>query len=253
MRKRSVVAAIMAAAIGLSYCEGWRHATSKAHEAVATHQVSAPPASADAAGARAANVARAAELARAIAIGDAARASAAQASGAQASGARASVAAVETVAGDTGSGKGSGVPSVFGQHWADGKFAAFSPEELAEMATRCELRWQLPRTPDARYVTALRALYVELTGDPNGAAAQDAGALADFLRRHGDEDAGAAQARLASARAGDAVAHTGSVYERFLQLQLDESERAHADGAEGGAKFTLSGCDPASSVFRSTR
>ena len=45
--------------------------------------------------------------------------------------------------------------------------------------------------------------------------------------------------RLAARRAGDAVESTNSVSERYLQLQLDESERANAAGAELGAKFTL--------------
>ena len=261
MRRKSVVAAILAAAIGLSYWQGWRRATMVARHEAATE--SAPSASTNEA-VRAATAARAAELARAIAIGDAAAASAARANagprtsavaGAKATGAdeEGSGVATETVSGDTGSGGASGVPSVFGERWADGKFAGFSAEELAEMAARCELRWQLPRVPDARYVAALRALYVELTGDVDGAAAQDAGAMAELLRRNSDEDAGAAQRRLAAARAGDAVTPSGSIYERFLQLQLDESERAHRDGVEGGAKFTLSGCDPGSAIFRSTR
>ena len=123
------------------------------------------------------------------------------------------------------------------------------------MAGRCELRWALPRTPDDRYVAAVRALYVELTGDGDGdgAARQSLRAMSETLRTEGDEDDGAVPRRLAARRAGDAVELSNSVSERFLQLQLDESERAHGAGTEPGAKFTLSGCEPAKALFRSTR
>ena len=147
----------------------------------------------------------------------------------------------------------SGLPSVMSEAWGDGKFAGFTREELADMAGRCELRWQLPRTPDERYVTAVRALYVELTGDADGAAKASLRALADTLRTEGDEDGAAVHQRLAARRAGDVVELSNSVSERYLQLQLDESERAKAAGVEPGARFTLSGCDPGKALFRSTK
>jgi hypothetical protein len=145
----------------------------------------------------------------------------------------------------------SGLPSVMSEGWGDGKFAGFTREELADMAGRCELRWQLPRTPDERYVAAVRALYVELTGDSDGKPSLRA--MADTLRVEGDEDGAAIHQRLAARRTGDAVELSNSVSERYLQLQLDESERARTAGVEPGARFTLSGCDPAKSLFRSTK
>ncbi len=145
------------------------------------------------------------------------------------------------------------LPAVTSAEWASGKFADFSPEELADMVGRCELRWQLPRVPDERYVGAVRALYGELTGDSEGAAGMSLRALGDAIRIDSDDDAIAVHRRLAARRAGDVVDGTGSVYERYLQLQLDESERAHQAGVELGAKLTLTGCDPGSALFRSTR
>jgi hypothetical protein len=145
------------------------------------------------------------------------------------------------------------LPSVTSAEWASGKFAGFTLAEAAEMAARCELRWQLPRVADDKYVAAVRALYVELTGDNDGAARLSLRALGDTLRVDSDDDAVAVHQRLAARRAGEAVEPSGSVYERYLQLQLDESERAHRDGSEPGAKLTLSGCDAGSALFRSSR
>jgi hypothetical protein len=137
--------------------------------------------------------------------------------------------------------------------WGDGKFAGFHPDELADMATRCELRWQLPRTLDDRYLTAVRSLYTELTGDPAEAAHATPRAMSDALRVDADDDATDVHRRLAVRRAGQRVDSSGSVYERYLQLQLDESERAHRDGVPAGPKFTMTGCDRETSMFRSTR
>jgi hypothetical protein len=142
---------------------------------------------------------------------------------------------------------------VTSEEWTGGKFADFSPGEAADMAARCELRWQLPRVADDRYVAAVRALYVELTGDKDGAAGQSLRALADTLRVDSDDDAVAVHRRLAVRRAGEAVEASGSVYERYLQLQLDESERAHREGTELGARFTLTGCEASRALFRSSR
>ena len=238
MRKASVVAAIMAASIGLTYVGECRHAmqaTEASPPSAGGHQPSTrsapstqamPSARSETATARGANVPNAANAANLANVpGGAPNAATTP----------------------------SGLPSVMSEAWGDGKFAGFTREELADMAGRCELRWQLPRTPDERYVTAVRALYVELTGDSDGAAKASLRALADTLRTEGDEDGAAVHQRLASRRAGDAVESTNSVSERYLQLQLDESERAKAAGAELGAKFTLSGCDPAKSLFRSTK
>ena len=119
------------------------------------------------------------------------------------------------------------------------------------MAGRCELRWRLPRVADEKYQAAVWGLYRELTGDEgNGVSLRG---MSDAIRVEGDEDGMAVQKRLAARRAGDEVEMSGSVSERFLQLQLDESERANAAGVEGGAKYTLTGCDPGKALFRSTR
>ncbi|MGZ3441869.1 MAG: hypothetical protein ACXVDD_20255 [Polyangia bacterium] len=118
------------------------------------------------------------------------------------------------------------------------------------MAWRCELRWQLPRVAKEEYVAAVRALYVELTGDDGRVPLR---AMADALRVDSDDDPIAVHKRLAERRAGARVEGSGSVYERFLQLQLDESERAARDGDEPGAKLTLTGCDAEHALFRSTR
>lgn len=173
------------------------------------------------------------------------------------------------------------LPSIASEKWAEGKFADFTEEELADMAGRCELRWQMPpffraaqpsfgagyeralAAARQRYVTALRQLYVEATGDADGAAHLSARLLADALRQRDDS---AAAAQLANARTGDPVTLDGSPYERLLQLQLgagddfehalDEEvgpERAHALRLGAGPKFTLTGCDPQHALFRSQR
>ncbi len=121
------------------------------------------------------------------------------------------------------------------------------------MATRCELRWQLPRVPDDAYAAAVRSLYVELTGDSDGAARLPLRVLADALRAEPDDDPIATHRRLAARRAGDSASPSGSVYERYLQLQLDAAERAHAAGLDDGPRFTFTGCDPAHALFRSER
>ena len=123
------------------------------------------------------------------------------------------------------------LPPVTSDDWSRGKFAGFSSDELADMATRCELRWQLPRTPTDRYQAAVRALYVELTGDDSQPSLR---IMDDTLRVQSDDDALPVHKRLADRRAGAAVEPSGSVYERYLQLQLDESERAQQDGDEPG-------------------
>jgi len=142
------------------------------------------------------------------------------------------------------------LPPPTSDQWSSGKFAGFSSDELADMATRCELRWQLPRTPTDRYQAAVRALYVELTGDDSGPSLR---IMDDTLRVQSDDDALPVHKRLADRRAGAAVEPSGSVYERYLQLQLDESERAQRDGDEPGPKFTMTGCDSGSAIFRSGR
>jgi hypothetical protein len=168
--------------------------------------------------------------------------------------------------------------------WARGKFADFTPEELADMVGRCELRWQLPPFDDDgrsslgadydhalmaerdRYVAQLRALYVEQTGDRVLAERMDLRMLADALRRGSGDDATEVHLRLARARAGDEVTPRGSPYERFLQLQLDAGDaferalapslgqaRAHELRLASGAKHTITGCEPGGALFRSTR
>jgi hypothetical protein len=137
--------------------------------------------------------------------------------------------------------------------WADGKFADFHPDELADMATRCELRWQLPRTLDDRYAAAVRSLYTELTGDPAEATHATVRTMTDALRVDADDDATDVHRRLAARRAGRPADASGSVYERYLQLQLDESERASRDGVPSGPRFTVTGCDRERALFRSTR
>jgi hypothetical protein len=142
------------------------------------------------------------------------------------------------------------LPPVTSDDWSRGKFVDFTPDELADMATRCELRWQLPRTPSDRYQAAVRALYVELTGDESERSLR---ILDDTLRVGSDDDALPVHKRLADRRAGAAVEPGGSVYERYLQLQLDESERGQRDGDEPGPKLTMTGCDSGSALFRSGR
>jgi hypothetical protein len=143
-----------------------------------------------------------------------------------------------------------GLPPVTSDAWGAGKFGDFSREELEEMAARCELRWQMPRAPSDRYQAAVRALYVELTGDD---AERSLRIMDDTLRVESDERAIDAHKRLAERRAGGEVAASGSVYERYLQLQLDEAERARRDGDELGPKYTMTGCDPDHALFRSGR
>jgi hypothetical protein len=144
----------------------------------------------------------------------------------------------------------SALPPVTSDDWSRGKFADFTPDELADMATRCELRWQLPRTPSDRYQAAVRALYVELTGDESEHSLR---IIDDTLRVQSDDDALSVHKRLAERRAGANVEPGGSVYERYLQLQLDESERGQRDGDEPGPKLTMTGCDSGSAIFRSGR
>jgi hypothetical protein len=178
------------------------------------------------------------------------------------------------------------LPPPTSDDWTHGKFADFTRDELADMTARCELRWQLPPfgtdgsgEGDAydrvlaaerdRYAAAVRALYVELTGDADGAARMSLRALADAIRADSDDDAIATIAthrRLAERRAGDEVPASGSVYERYLALQLDAGDaferalaaevgraRAHELRLAAGPKFTLTGCDPEHTLFRSQR
>jgi hypothetical protein len=117
------------------------------------------------------------------------------------------------------------------------------------MVVRCELRWQMPRVASEKYGAAVRALYVELTGDEGRVSLA---AMAEALRIGGDDEPVAVHRRLAERRVGGGEGG-GGVYERFMQLQLDESERAAREGDELGAKFTLSGCEAEHALYRSTR
>lgn len=144
---------------------------------------------------------------------------------------------------------GGELPGVMSDEWTTGKFAEFSRAEAEGMIGRCELRWQMPRVADEKYVEAVRALYVELTGE-DGKTLRE---MADALRVGSDDDPIAVHRRLAEKRAGRSGQAGGSIYERYLQLQLDESERAQRDGVELGAKHTVTGCDAESALFRSTR
>jgi hypothetical protein len=139
---------------------------------------------------------------------------------------------------------------VTSEKWAQGKFAGFTRGEAEEMVGRCELRWQMPRVASEKYAAAVRALYAELTGDE---ARVSLGAMAEALRIGSDDEPVAVHRRLAEKRAGARADEGGGVYERFLQLQLDESERAAREGDELGAKLTLSGCDAERALYRSTR
>jgi hypothetical protein len=172
---------------------------------------------------------------------------------AHATGASAAVRAASKTLAEPAATTPSGLPTVMSSHWADGKFTNFSPDQLADMASRCELRWQLPSTPDDKYVASMRALYAELTGDPNSAAQASLRSMTDALRIDADDDAAEVHRRLSAQRAGDPVTLSGSIYERYLQLQLSESESAQSDGVPLGPKFTLTGCDPGTAMFRSTR
>jgi hypothetical protein len=113
------------------------------------------------------------------------------------------------------------LPPVTSADWERGKFADFTKDELADMARRCELRWQVPRASIEKY-------------------------RADTIRTNPDDDPAATHRRLARLRAGEHVELSGSRYERWLIAQLDESEHAH-----DGPKFTLTGCDSAHALFRS--
>lgn len=176
------------------------------------------------------------------------------------------------------------LPPVGSAEWSKGKFTDFTPEELADMAGRCELRWQLPpffaTTPPSfgpdydralaaardRYVAALRALYAEATGDADAAAHLPPRELADAIRRASDGSGLEIQRRLSAARAGDPVALDDSIDERYLELQLSTGDdfertlaeevgpdRAHTLRLAAGPKFTLTGCDPAHALYRSQR
>lgn len=115
------------------------------------------------------------------------------------------------------------LPPVTSADWERGKFRDFTRDEWAEMATRCELRWQLPRETSQR-------------------------TIADPIRVHPDDDRAATHRRLARFHAGERVALSGSRYERWLEAQLDEAART-----PDGAKFTMTGCDPKLALFRSQR
>jgi hypothetical protein len=172
--------------------------------------------------------------------------------------------------------------SVYDPDWARGKFAHFSREEWAAMAERCELRWQAPPFSAAapsengpeydRALAAAQAKYrAALTGLYREAGGADADALGlrtleDAVRGLDVSDATAVHRRLAEERAGHVTTADGSIYERFLRLQLatgDEFEAALAEavGADqarawreaAGPKLTLSGCDREHAVFRGTR
>jgi hypothetical protein len=141
------------------------------------------------------------------------------------------------------------LPGVMSDEWASGKFAEFSRAQAEEMVGRCELRWQMPRVADEKYVASVRALYVELTGE-DGKSLRE---MTDAIRIGSDDDPIAVHRRLAEKRAGRGGEVGGSIYERYLQLQLDESERAQREGVELGAKYTVTGCDAERALFRSTR
>jgi hypothetical protein len=174
------------------------------------------------------------------------------------------------------------LPSVYDPDWSQGKFAHFSAGELATMAQRCELRWQLPpfnaagpspngadydrvlATAREKYRAALTALYREAGGA--SAEALPLRALEDGVRGLEVADPIAVHRRLADERASSAATAEGTIYERFLRLQLSagddfEAALAEAVGAaqaqawreSAGPKLTVTGCDPDHALFRSTR
>ena len=192
------------------------------------------------------------------------------------------------------------LPPPTSEHWAEGKFSGFTSDELRNQASRCELRWQLPpfgsspqllsheaasqlglsdpelagynrvlASENDRYLSQVRALYAEATGDDKGAQSLDLRQLTDGLRNTAGDaaDAVAVHRGLAEERANPSAARSDrSVYERFLQLQLavgDRFEHALSDevGArlgkelreQAGPRFTATGCDPKQSLYRSER
>ena len=115
--------------------------------------------------------------------------------------------------------------------WSSGKFAGFSRDELADMATRCELRWQLPRTPTDRYQAAVRALYVELTGDDRAPSLR---VIDDTLRAESDDDALAVHKRLADRRAGAAVEGAAASTSATSSSSSTSQTALQRDGDEPG-------------------
>jgi hypothetical protein len=169
------------------------------------------------------------------------------------------------------------------------KMSGFTPEEWAEMADRCEIRYELPpmriammqsvppkmaeevglSQEDANRALAamkgvveqhlkdLRALYVEATGDAEGADSLDPQALAtEILEKAGGGSE--ARRRVALERAGQLQppADGGSVAERYFRLvlrtgDLVESELTKVVGPErakelhskmSGNRSIMSGC-----------
>ncbi|HJZ84471.1 MAG TPA: hypothetical protein VKN99_04830 [Polyangia bacterium] len=175
------------------------------------------------------------------------------------------------------------------------KFSNFSPNELKDMAKNCTVRFDLPDfglepqqmdpkqadklglAPDQRaafnrvlaeqnadFMKQLRALYLELTGDTQGAQNLDARTLeAEIEAKSPRGEPGLARQQLAQEKAGLAAPPADpralSVYMRYLRLITsagDAFERALADaiGADRarqlheaqpspwGSKWSMSGC-----------
>ncbi|HET7500192.1 MAG TPA: hypothetical protein VFK02_04290 [Kofleriaceae bacterium] len=134
------------------------------------------------------------------------------------------------------------------------KMIDFSKEELAEMATRCEIRFDVPgygneprlvtdklagatsmsadeqaifnqtlRAQNDTYMAALRALYRELTGEP-GDNLETSALFMEILRKSPSGDVEAARKELAAERAGlvpvPADTHNQSVVQRLFRLDM---------------------------------
>jgi hypothetical protein len=177
------------------------------------------------------------------------------------------------------------LPSVMSPEWSKGKFDGFTHDELREMAARCELRWRLPPFASttlptfdsadegalyaealaktrAQYESALHALHRELIGDDGPT---DLRSLRDALRVHPDADPASVHRAVAQALA-DGQAPPDGNYARYLQEEMAAGddfqralegtlgpERAQALRDAAGPRFTLTGCDRDTAVYRSER
>jgi hypothetical protein len=173
-----------------------------------------------------------------------------------------------------------------------GKFHGFTPDELKAMAQQCEVRMDVPPldrkawsiSPDlgarlhladdeqgkvtaavnavrASAIARLRALYIEATGDQNGADSLDPGTLGrEILHKSPEAVVGAARARVAREKAGmetpPADPDSGNLPERYFRMMTSLGDALETNlqplGAQQASslrdkltpqKMVMNGCD----------